>query len=665
MAECSGVDDMAGIFGIVAKDNCVQDACRAVPSHAHLGRWQAGIAFLQDAGILNTEVWRDGALLDRSTRAPVDNIHSKMAVGSTSDEEYQPFVVESPHGHIAIATAGMIGNAEALKCGVLGKRLHFFTTSRQGGVNDPELVSVLLSQESDIGEGIRAVQEAIEGSCSFLILTRDGIVCARDLLGHTALVIGKKENTWIVTVESATIDALGFELVRFMGPGEVMRLSTDGIEQLLPPIDRIKVCSLLWLSLGLRASSYEGIPVSQVRQECGRAAARREDAECDFVTGVPGAGSDYAVAYATEAGVPYKPVVEAAPVSEAREFRSGSSLDKLRSSKSASDQWTVVGSEIDNSRIIVVDDIGADRNILGAIADELRRAGAAEVHIRLACPLLVRPCPFFRLPRLSSEEGLLVERIGEGLANADAPEAYSRMQEVVRDAVGADSLKCLPGKDVIESIGLPVEKICTSCWEHPGCYDPMYQPKESRRRRAGRPPGRRSSTSPTARRNSTQRITRGQRTAADSDTGDKLFGSRTTPRVFLSHSHQDQRFVRSLGSRLKENGVKVWIDEGEILHGESLIEKLAAAIDRVDLVLAVISPASVESEWVKKELAIAMTQEIKKRRVKVIPILRRDCQPPPFLEDKLYADFTSSYRQQKSFPHLVRSIKTYCSRRKR
>lgn len=99
------------------------------------------------------------------------------------------------------------------------------------------------------------------------------------------------------------------------------------------------------------------------------------------------------------------------------------------------------------------------------------------------------------------------------------------------------------------------------------------------------------------------------------------------PSVFLSHSSPDKRFVRWLAEHLRTEGAKVWIDESEIKVGDSLIDKISEGIDRCDYLAAVISPSSVDSEWVRRELNIALTQEIKGRRVKVLPLIIGDCEP--------------------------------------
>lgn len=133
-------------------------------------------------------------------------------------------------------------------------------------------------------------------------------------------------------------------------------------------------------------------------------------------------------------------------------------------------------------------------------------------------------------------------------------------------------------------------------------------------------------------------------------------GSFPRRRVFLSHSHCDKRFVRNLGQALRQRGIGVWIDEAEIKIGESLIQKLRAGIDEVDFVVAVLSQAALASEWVSKELDIAMTQEIESRRIKVIPLLREDCDPPGFLKGKLFADFRKRHKRGSAINGLCDAI---------
>lgn len=128
------------------------------------------------------------------------------------------------------------------------------------------------------------------------------------------------------------------------------------------------------------------------------------------------------------------------------------------------------------------------------------------------------------------------------------------------------------------------------------------------------------------------------------------------PSVFLSHNFADKPFVRRLAADLGNQGISYWLDEAEIKVGESLIEKIRSGIDEVDYVAVVLSPDSTASSWVQREVDVAMNQEILGRRVKVLPIMYRNCDPPGFLLGKRYADFTDDRRYSAALEDLVRSL---------
>ncbi len=129
------------------------------------------------------------------------------------------------------------------------------------------------------------------------------------------------------------------------------------------------------------------------------------------------------------------------------------------------------------------------------------------------------------------------------------------------------------------------------------------------------------------------------------------------PSIFLSHNTKDKFFVRELADRLSKMGVKVWIDEAEIKVGDSLTEKIGNAIEKTDFVGVVLSRNSINSQWVQKELQIALQEEFRKKKVVVLPLLLEPVELPPFLRDKLYADFTSPEKFKQSFPKLLEVLK--------
>ena len=219
-----------------------------------------------------------------------------------------------PHlGTFGIVTVGKINNQEALIQRAFSKRSYFADTTH-GEINPTELVAKLICEEASFEDGIRNVYEMLKGSCSMLLLTENGVIAARDRLGRTPLVIGRRGDALAVSSESSAFPNLGFEIDHFIGPGEVVRMAAEGWEQMIPPGDEMQGCSFLWVYYGYPASEYEGINTEYVRNKCGAALARNDDTEVDFTAGIPDSGIGHAVGYANEKKIPYRrPFVKYTP----------------------------------------------------------------------------------------------------------------------------------------------------------------------------------------------------------------------------------------------------------------------------------------------------------------------------------------------------------------
>ena len=158
---------------------------------------------------------------------------------------------------------------------------HHLAELSQGTTNPTELVALLITQGKDFVEGIENVYKKVKGSCSMLILTENGIIAARDRLGRTPIVVGRKDNAWAVTSESTAFPNLGFIINSYVGPGEIIRLTPNKIEQLRKPERKLQICSFLWIYYGFPTSCYEGKNVEQMRQECGITMGQEDDVEVD------------------------------------------------------------------------------------------------------------------------------------------------------------------------------------------------------------------------------------------------------------------------------------------------------------------------------------------------------------------------------------------------
>ncbi|MFW6335185.1 MAG: amidophosphoribosyltransferase, partial [Desulfosalsimonas sp.] len=353
-----------------------------------------------------------------------------------------------------------------------------FAEAGEGRVNPTELVGMLISQEESFVSGIKSAQEKVQGSCSLLILTEKGIYAARDRLGRTPLVLGRKDGAYAVTSETTAFFNLGYEAVHYLGPGETVLITADGYETVNPPGDRMQVCSFLWVYYGYPASSYENISVEWVRYRCGQALARADDAEVDFVSGIPDSGIGHAVGYANEKKAPYmRPFVKYTPTWP-RSFMPQNQKDRDLVARM---KLIPVPALIEGKRLLFCDDSIVRGTQLKDNVRTLYEAGAKEVHMRIACPTLVYPCIFLNFSTSRSTldlagrkaiydlEGIEKDEVISGYADPDGRKT-GEMVEKIRKKLGLTSLKYQRMQDMVAAIGLPKEKLCTHCWDGSSFY---------------------------------------------------------------------------------------------------------------------------------------------------------------------------------------------------
>ena len=462
---------MGGFFGIAAKEDCVAELFYGTDYHSHLGTSRGGMVTKGVNGFKRNIHDISNTPFRTKFEDDLPKHYGGMGVGVISDFENQPLMMASHLGMYAIATVGKVDNLEALAHDVVTKSSTHFAEVRLGEYNQTELVGALINRGSSFVEGIQLAQEAIKGSCSMLLLTDDGIYAARDRLGRTPVIIGEKVDAYTVTVESSAFPNLGFRLKTYMGPGEVVRITPDGVEQLVPPGDEMQICSFLWVYYGYPASDYEGINVEASRNRCGAALARADNTPADFVAGIPDSGIGHAIGYSAEAGIPYRrPFVKYTPTWP----------------RSFMPQEQRVRDLVARMKLIPIRELIAGRRLMFCedsivrgtqLQDIIRRVfdyGAKEVHMRAACPPLVYSCRFLNFSRSKSEMDLAARRaIRELEGDADQhlceysdpdSDRYHAMLERISRRLGLTSLKYQKLDDMIEAIGLPAEKLCTYCW---------------------------------------------------------------------------------------------------------------------------------------------------------------------------------------------------------
>jgi len=462
---------MGGLFGVFSNRDCVDDLFYGTDYHSHLGTKRGGLAVKNSGGFqrfikdITTSQFR--SKFDKD----IKKMHGNKGIGIISDYEDQPLIINSRLGVFAIATVGKINNIEELANEALNNGTHF-SEMHGSEINPTELVATIISQGNTFEDGIQKVQKMIDGSCTLLLLTNNGLYAARDLLGRTPLIIGKKPGAYAVAMETCAFPNLGYEIMKYMGPGEVNFINQHGIEQLVAPGDRLQICSFLWVYYGYPASNYEGINVEDVRYRCGAFLRQEDDLDIDLVAGIPDSGTAHGLGYANESKIPFaRPFVKYTPTWP-RSFmpQEQSIRDKVAEMKLIPIKELIV-----DKRLLFCEDSIVRGTQLRRQVERLFESGAKEVHMRPACPPLVYGCKFLNFSRSRSELDLagrwaikdLIGRDLENPAEYTNPESdnYKAMVNVIREKLHLTTLKYQKLENLIKAIGLPKEKLCTYCFD--------------------------------------------------------------------------------------------------------------------------------------------------------------------------------------------------------
>ncbi len=460
---------MSGIFGAVSNEKCSETLLYGIDYHSHLGTEFGGMAVLGD------DFTRQIHSISRTQfKSKFFEDHLKMkgdkGIGVISDFDEQPIYLNSKFGPFCIVTAGMIMNKEALKESLFNQGISFSEITN-GEINATELIAKLISLGDTLKDGIEKMFDQIEGSCSLLILHKDGIYAARDRLGYTPLVVGKKELDWVVATESNSLPNLGFKIMKHLRPGEIILLSEKGMDVRNSGFDENQICSFLWIYTGFPASEYEGINVEKVREDCGRALAKRDkDIEVDVVAGVPDSGTAHAIGYAMESGKPYRrPLIKYTP----GYGRSYTPPNQETRDLIATMKLIPIDAIIKDNRIVICDDsIVRGTQLKNFTVKKLMENGAKEVHVRPACPPLMFPCKFCLSTRTTDElvarrairdlEGKDIKDVSEYLDSSS--EKYKKMIAWIENDLEVATLRYQDIDDMVEAIGMPKEKLCLYCW---------------------------------------------------------------------------------------------------------------------------------------------------------------------------------------------------------
>ncbi len=477
---------MSGIFGVVSKRNCVEILFYGTDYHSHLGTEYGGMAvlgedFTRQIHNISQDQFKSKFYQD------FKRMKGNKGIGVISAFDEQPIYLNSKFGPFCIVTNGILENIEELAGGLLEKGITFSEVSK-GMVNVTELVAKLISQGNNLIDGIEKMFDAIDGSCSLLLLNRDGVYAARDRYGYTPLVVGKREDAWAVTSESSAFPNIEFKMVKYLEPGEIVLINEKGMLQRKPGGEMNQICAFLWIYAGFPASSYEGINVETVRERCGRFLAKRDgDIEVDVVSGVPDSGTAHALGYAMESGKPYRrPLVKytpgygrsyTPPSQEARDLIARMKLIPIKEI-------------VEGNRIVVCEDsIVRGTQLKNFTVKKLWDNGAREVHIRPACPPLMFPCRFNFSTRsiyelaarraIRSMEGQDVKNVSKYIDHNSRE--YKKMVEWIAKELEVTTIRYQTVDDMVKAIGLPKEKLCLYCWtgEYP---KPMAGKREKKER---------------------------------------------------------------------------------------------------------------------------------------------------------------------------------------
>ena len=465
---------MGGFFGTVSQLDCVADLFYGTDYNSHLGTRRGGLAtynaqehtFTRSIHNLESSYFRSKfeATLPRFAGAT-------SGIGIISDTDAQPLVINSHLGRFAIVTVAKINNIDTLAQQLLEQSMHFAELS-SGKTNQTELVALLLIQGRTFVEGIENVFRHIDGSCSMLLLTEDGIIAARDDWGRTPIVIGKKQGAYAATSESTAFPNLDYEIDRFLGPGEIVRLRPDGVEQLRPAQDHEQICSFLWVYYGFPTSTYEGRNVEEMRFDNGRMMAAEDNTEVDCVCGIPDSGVGMALGYAAGMGKPYQRAISKYTPTWPRSFTPAN--QEMRSLVA---KMKLIPNRdlLRGKRVLFCDDSIVRGTQLRDNVSVLFDDGVREVHMRIACPPLIYGCPFIGFTSSKSDMELITRRIIaelEGDANknleryatTDSPE-YLQLVEIIRQRLGLTTLRFNKLETLVKAIGLPKCKLCTHCFD--------------------------------------------------------------------------------------------------------------------------------------------------------------------------------------------------------
>lgn len=462
---------MGGFFGVAKHDECINELFYGVDYNSHMGTKIAGIATCNN-GVFTRSIHNiENSYFRSKFENDLKDFSGTKGIGVISDTDAQPIIVNCHLGKFAIVTVGRINNIGELEKELLAKGHHFCEHSYDI-INPTEMIAALICEGADYITGINNVYNRVKGSCSMLLLTEDCIIAARDKLGRTPIIIGKKDGAHAITSETCAFPNLDYDICYNLGPAEIVKVTEDSIEQLKAPGEKMQICSFLWVYYGYPVCEYENRNVDCMRYDAGLKMGQSDETEVDFVSGVPDSGIGMALGYAQGKKVPYqRGLVKYTPTWPRSFTPSSQERRELVAKMKLIPNKTL----LNGKRVIFCDDSIVRGTQLRDNVKGLFECGVKEAHIRISYPPLIYPCHYINFTASKSEMELITRRVikeleGDSDKNleeysvTDSPK-YCAMVEKIREKLGLTSLKFNSIETIIEAIGLPKDKVCTHCFD--------------------------------------------------------------------------------------------------------------------------------------------------------------------------------------------------------
>lgn len=462
---------MSGLFGVITRKPCAVDLFYGTDYHSHLGTRRAGLSTI-DNGVMHLNIHNiENTQFKTKFSTDINEMTGNKGIGVISDTDAQPIVCNSHLGRFAVCTVSRINNIPELEKICLSKNQQF-TELSMGRTNPTELTALLITQGKTFADGINNVYNLVKGSVTFLILTNDGIIAARDRYGRTPLVVGRRDADYAVASETNSYVNLGFQTEYYLKPGEAVMVTSEGIKQLISPNDKMQICSFLWIYYGFPAVEYEDINAEEVRFRLGEAMGMTDDVEADYVSGIPDSGVGMALGYAAGKGIPYKRGILKYTPTWSRSF-----MPVNQESRSLVAKMKLIPSHkvLEGREVVFCDDSIVRGTQLKDQVRMLYANGVKRIHVRISCPPLLYGCNYLNFSTSKNDNELITRRViaeleGGEVRNIEAyrdetSPQYRQLVETIRKTVGVDTLKFNSLETVCNAIGLPKCDLCTHCFD--------------------------------------------------------------------------------------------------------------------------------------------------------------------------------------------------------